>query len=174
MKKVILLACSMILFVGTIFAQKIRFERNEVDEFTGNRIIQTYSINLSHNNGNTFHVRFCYIDGITCINLICHLFTPFAINEGNVLYLKFEDGEIKKLLAVDNAVCTYNVGTNTIPYTTVASYMVNVDLLQYFSDNILIKIRCDTSDGFVEKDVRSKSAKYFKIYAKGFLENIPN
>ena len=133
------------------FSQKCKFARNDQDEFTGMRIIETFVINLKPVNmlsfkrcpyliflGFTQHGKGLYVCGVLSS------LTPYYIEEDNCLYIKFEDDSILKLQ------------TKTGNFALDGTYNPSTGLTE-------------TSKGYYEEELTKKSSALLMETAKCFL-----
>nr|DAR99273.1 MAG TPA: hypothetical protein [Caudoviricetes sp.] len=178
MKRIAFIALSILLSFSA-FSQKCKFARNDQDEFTGMRIIETFVINLKPVNmlsfkrcpyliflGFTQHGKGLYVCGVLSS------LTPYYIEEDNCLYIKFEDDSILKLqtktgnFALDG---TYNPSTGLTAFGVPNLYPATMDNVATFLEKKAVKVRIETSKGYYEEELTKKSSALLMETAKCFL-----
>ncbi|WP_139150357.1 hypothetical protein [Flagellimonas zhangzhouensis] len=137
--------------------------KNEVDEFTGSRVIESSWESLTKNSSLYSYVRFRKIDDEVFLNFKFMIGNKvFSVDKGEVLYLKFVDDEIVKLFNAEYQLSNFGDGAIGI----VGSQMLGVELICLIDNTILLKlkeknldkIRVYTSKGYAETNIKSKQA----------------
>lgn len=158
------------VFNQPLFSQEI--ERNEVDEFTGKNIIETswepmikswslYSLHRLRKVDDQYYFDF---------KMMTIGYDPFVVEEGEVLFFKFKDGEVLKL---NNAELDFS-GTGDGAIGNTGSNAMGIDLtfgltnafLEKLQTKIVTGIRLYTDDGYIEDKVKEKRAKKFRELMK--------
>tara|TARA_R100000353_G_scaffold43121_1_gene34523 strand:- start:71472 stop:71993 length:522 start_codon:yes stop_codon:yes gene_type:complete len=169
--KNLILTLLFILSASLTFGQKL--VTNEVDEFTGNTIMETSWEVLNRKSKLSSYVRFRKIDNRIYLNFRMtsgYGSRTFSVDEGEVLYFKFSDDEILKLSNTDYQLTTIGGGTIGL----LGSHGVGLELTCRISQEILAKlsqktldkVRVYTSIGYVEAEVKRKRAETFKELAR--------
>lgn len=158
MKK-ILCVVFVSLFSLCVFSQKL--EENKVDEFTKKSIKRTSWEKLMYST-TTLHARISKVDSLVFFEF--KFMDPwkkiFSVKEGSELMFKLDNDEILTLKTIGD---TYSsVGAGAIGLNGSGTYGVNLicDLnpknIEMLSNHKIVKVRFNTSSGYLEYDIKEK------------------
>lgn len=166
MKKYLLLS---LLICFPVFSQNCKYEKNEVDEFTGSRIIklkekllaktslttgvsfQIYSIN------DTKFIEFTYMSN-----------SVFSFDKDTSrIMLKTKDDEIIEIPFERSDVSDI---THSNSFYSKQKVVLTDDLVSKLENKSIVKFRLYTSNGYMEEDVKSKNSTYISDDLKCLLQ----
>lgn len=173
MKKVIIIFGFLITIFG--YGQDCKYKRNEIDEFTKSKILETKSELLTISGmgfGFSSSVSFKKVDNQRYLKLAITSPSVFSIRKDDKIMFKTNAETSIELSFVETIISDYisgtRIGTSTTPSTHKAMIIIplsNSELERLYTEDIL-KARIHTSDGYIDDDVKSKRAKKIKEYAK--------
>lgn len=153
MRKLIILFTLLIPFL----ANAMKIEKNEVDEFTGNRTIITSWESLC---SRSVHIRFRLQNNHQYLDMKFMYDGAIVIGEDDKLMFKSTTDNISKFLSVSTYHGTKGGGAVGLMgsgnWGISASYLGD---LSYFSDNITKLLRLYTTDGYLDKKVSESDGK---------------
>lgn len=153
MKKIILL----FLICTNVFSQNCKFEKNEVDEFTGSKIIKLKEKLLAKTSMTT-GVSF-QIQSINDQKFIEFTYTSsqvFSFDKNkSMIMLKTNDGEIIEIPFEKNDISDVTYGSY---FYSKQKVILTQDLIIKLENKPIVKFRLYTSNGFVEEEVKSKNS----------------
>lgn len=158
MKRILLALCLML----SIVASAMKIEKNEVDEFTGQRTLITSWESLCTK---SLHIRFRLQNGHQFLDF--KMFENVVIGEGDKLMFKSTTDGVGDFSSVGIFYGTKGGGATGIigsgAWGISATYSGD---LGYFSDNVTKLIRVYTTDKYFDKKVGEKDGKKLqKLYS---------
>lgn len=163
MKKLLLLIAASLFMLPLCYAQEI--EKNEVDEFTGNRVITTSWEKLTYKMSFVSYARFKVIDDDIYLNvkMMQGNGSVFAIAEEAKLMLMFEDKSVLELQSLTYEIASRGAGAIGLAGSNAhginATYVTGQDdWLSVLQKELITKVRIYTTDGYIDTDVRNKDA----------------
>jgi hypothetical protein len=163
MKKLLLIL--PLIFLMSCLASKQqsnKLEVNKIDEYTGNSVKKTYWQFLSKDRGYTY-VRFRKVNNQYFLHFKAITGSVFAIDEGENLYFKFNDGSIMKLYNPEYDISSYGGGSvNIVGSELLGIYLIipiSKKELETFSSKQLTGIRMIGTEGYRQKKVRKDYAE---------------
>lgn len=158
----------IIIFISTFtYSQKCKYERNEVDEFTKNNILETKSqtFTVSGVMGLGFSSAFSLVKVNDQRYIKLHFSSPaiFSTSEGNELMLKLENDEVIKLYFLKSEVAnpTYQEMLKSSVWSLKSSVHIPDDVYETLMKTKINKVRFYLSDGYHDDDVSAKRANKF-------------
>jgi hypothetical protein len=153
-----------------MLGQECKYERNEIDKFTGKTIKETkrttvYTNKLDPQSKSMFF-RFNKIDTLYYVNVSKWYNDIISISEGNKLMIMFDNNISITLFCLKYAISKSYSGKWHID---VNFYISNSDLNMLKTKNIT-DIRLYTNSGYIEDKVKLENAEKIKISAN-CLEN---
>ncbi len=163
MKKIVLV---LLLTVSFGYSQNCKYKKNEVDEFTGSKVIITKDkifTKIGMGFGTYAIISAKKINDTKYLAVSFSSNTIFTLRKGSLVMFKTENDEIIELSFSESMVADYSssqVGTTNITRWTAKMYfLLSDELVQKFNDIRIKKVRWYTTDGYVEKDVKKKNSK---------------
>lgn len=140
------------------------------DDFTGEmKIFQKEGLLLHQSGYKTLVLTFKGIDDKVIIKASFSNsdFTSMCINDDSKIMFKFDDGEVKELSNINGIDC------DKMP--TLANY-IEKDLLKKMVDNNLVKVRCVTTEGYIDFEVINSVPKNAmnKQFYHSYIGKSPN
>lgn len=158
----ILLLIALISITAT--AQKCKYTKNKVDEFTGHNVTITKAKALVITGmgfGVTAGVQLKKINDSKY--LVFQVTGPniFTLQEGSSLMLKTSNDDIIEIPFVNTVIAdhTYIATINTTVWSGEQTMVLDADLIAKLSDVEIVKIRWYTSEGYIENEVKRKNQK---------------
>jgi len=147
----------------TAYAQKI--EKNEIDDFTGERVVYTNWERLHWGVrvlGKQILTRFGFENGsgVFLLNWVCE--TVLAVREDDKILFKLDNGEVHEL--VSNSYEIAAPGAATVNMLWGSTNSIGLSLLykgdlSFFGKGIVTKIRVNTTDGYIDIDLKKKEGE---------------
>lgn len=164
MKKILLLG---FILLSTVLsnAQKCDFLKNEVDQFTGEKMVITNFVNI--NKKFTSKYFFSHSFGLSgnfyFINIkLTGGGQSLFISKGNKLSLKLKDDSILEFTASEHKKTEFS-SINGVSYSyIVPSYNISKEQLEQISNTGIKLIRMETSESQYDSDVTEKDNKKIK------------
>jgi len=160
MKKIII--ALILVFTTFGYSQNCKYEKNEVDEFTKNKILKVKGSDIFRTSMFTgLSFQMSKINDIKFITFALVSKNAFVLEEGNdKLMFKTKDGRIINIAFNKTIVSEIqnmpNVGTLFFAHQNVK---LTDDLISQLNDIEIIKARIYIKDGYIEEDVKKKSFK---------------
>ena len=139
MKKLVLTAAT-VLTLGLTFAQECNV-KTVVDEYTGDRTIQTSFIKLMSGSYQIYKSS-----GYTALLLKINCYKPQIISKDEIIYVKFEDGSVIQGSNTSLSMAEYD--TDGVYYNFVQIILTN-EQLATFESKLINGIRCGISESVV-------------------------
>lgn len=163
MKKIILLFV-IITLVQSCSSVSPTIVRNETDEYTQQKVIETSWVSLIKEMSLYSYSRLRQIGGTNYLDfkLMTIGSDVYAVEKGEVLYLKFADEEIMKLS--NDKYKISNLGEGAIGNSGSKAMGISFTFgitdsqLKKLQNKIITGIRLYTSDGYFEADIKEKNA----------------
>ncbi|PXV61245.1 hypothetical protein CLV62_12578 [Dysgonomonas alginatilytica] len=160
-----------LLFPILAFSQKI--EKNEVDDFTGNKVIYTSWEKIKGGNVLTgrdnlmFMLR--YENGTTYLHLKWITVEITSISNDAKLMFKFNDDSVATLNSISHVLSGKGEGVTGLSWSAImgihAMYKGD-DIIKFSGDAVATKVRVYSTDGYVDIDIKDKDgAKINKAYS---------
>jgi hypothetical protein len=160
----VLLTFAFALVCCSVSAQKI--VKNETDEFTGNKVKETSWVTISDGFS-------CYIRVVNDAVIFNSQFNggkkAYIMDEGAKFMLKLENDSIITLNNLEYSVGefdSFNVGSTHISrFLLKTKYILSDDILDDLKKYKIVKVRFDTTDGYIEREVsKGDSNKLLKLF----------
>ena len=150
MKKLVLTGVAILTLGLTSFAQECNV-KTIVDEYTGDRTIQTSYIKLL-----SCSYQIYKSSGYTALLLKVNSYKPQIIDKGQTIYVKFEDGSVVQGSNTSLSMCEYD---NSGYYYNFVQIILTEEQLATFESKLINGIRCGISDvpvyAFQAKKIRN-------------------
>ncbi|PHS64864.1 MAG: hypothetical protein COB12_07240 [Flavobacterium sp.] len=142
----------------SLFAQKIT--KNEIDEFTGDKIKETNWTTLNNKGSFYTYARFRKINDNYYLDFKALIGRVISIDEGENIFLKLENGEILKLYNVKYEISGKGRGSIGLSGSSMMGIFIHCRLtsaqLESLKEFVIIKSRLLTTDNYIEADVKSR------------------
>lgn len=163
MKTILTLALTLQLL--TSFSQ-CKFEKNQIDEFTGKRIVETKYLRVAGTFTSTLAMKMRLVGDSPLLDVVCNPGTgTFMIIEKNAsLMIKLVNGETLTLKTI-NGSYSERLSNASVIYAT---YELEQAVLDKISSIELQKIRVYLTDGFTEFEATKKGPIQFVSLSKCF------
>lgn len=163
MKKIITI--TLILFSAIAFSQKCKYETNEIDEFTKKEVKivkekQLTKVGLGLGDYIRFDAR--SMDGNKFIRLLIAGTSSFHIDKDAEILFLTDNGNVITLHATESITASgiYQKSTNTSHWSANVLLHLTDENFNKLIDSNIKKVRWHTSNGFREKEVKSKHKAY--------------
>lgn len=140
MKKIILSVATMLTLGLTSFAQECNI-KTIVDEYTGDRTIQTSFIKLMSGSYQIYKSS-----GYTALLLKINCYKPQIISKDETIYIKFEDGSVIQGSNTSLSMAEYDVSGYYYNYVQI---ILTNDQLESLETKLINGIRCGVSETLV-------------------------
>ena len=140
MKKLVLTVATVLTLGLTSFAQECNI-KTVVDEYTGDRTIQTSFIKLLSGSYQIYKSS-----GHTMLLLKLNCFKPQIIDEGQTIYVKFEDGSVIQGSNTSQSMFEYDTD---VVYYNIVQIILTDEQLATFESKLINGIRCGISETIV-------------------------
>ncbi|MGG5506759.1 MULTISPECIES: hypothetical protein [unclassified Myroides] len=170
MKNIFLIIVILSSFIAN--AQKCKYQRNEVDNFTKKTIIETKrEIFTTSGMGLGFGTAYSLFKSDDNKFIRFYFSTtdkPFAIKEGDNIMIKFSDDDVMslKFSKSDISNSSYISQIKTSTYSLDALISITESDIRIFESKIITDIRVYTTDGYIDGEVNAKRAKKFQSILK--------
>ncbi|MCC9066334.1 hypothetical protein [Flavobacterium piscisymbiosum] len=144
-----------------IHSQDCKYKRNEVDEFTKHKVLETKSEWLAENIAYTL----IKINDAKFLSIELGSFKVFAISDGAKLMFLPDKGDPIVLLFPKYEISKTTPGAVASQYVT-QSINISDEIYQRFLDEKITKVRFYTTDGYIDKPVKEKRANKFRQQLK--------
>lgn len=162
-----------------LFSQRI--EENTIDEFTGDKKLQTswetLYTQIGFSTASKAYFRFRAIDSLYVLDFKLNYKNKiFSISEGDKLMLKFDDGMVLNLECSNYAIT--GIGDASIGYKGSEAPGIYTHYQIFYSELLLLesktvtKFRVETSDGYIEGETDTNSKQALRKSAKIILDNL--
>lgn len=139
-------------------AQKIT--KNETDKFTKSRIIETSWEPIKIKFVNALRGRIRYINGGKYLEVSITLHDVFRVDEGDVLYLLFDDSLSEPIKCIRGGVADYNSYKGSSYWNCTALYRLDNDIIRLINNHNLTGVRITMADEYyVFDEVKLKNAE---------------
>lgn len=142
-----------------LYSQECKYDKNEVDEFTKNKILETKFEWL----GNNFGYNFKKINDSKFLRIEIHHSKVFSIRDGSKLMFLTEKEEPITILFPKYEISKVSSASN---YYVVQYLNLSEELLSRFKNEKISKARIYTTDGYLEIDIKDKRSIKFKELLK--------
>lgn len=135
-------------------AQNCKYERNDIDKFTKQKVIITESVIMWKNpmGGNSLSFKSKNIDDIYLLEMRYSMSNVFAIEKDSKLYFLTTNDENIEVLAIESKVSDSYSTTSFC----IVNYAISEEIRVKLSIEQIKSIRFYTTDGYIEHDIRSK------------------
>lgn len=152
---------------------KSKLAVDRIDDMTG--------ISEKRTNWNTlvfkskvFYSRFSKLDSVLFLDFKAQLGFVTSIETGEVLYIKFENNEVKILNNLSRKITGRGDGAIGLNGSGVMgvylNFLIDKNILEYMCNNLIVKIRLVTTDGYIEENIAKGRANTFIKDAKIMLD----
>lgn len=159
----------IILVVSTAYCNAQSLEKNEVDEFTGNRVKKTsYEVLVQNFKLNAFVSVMSINDSSVFLDLKLMLGSGsvHAIDKDAILYLKMADDSIIELRNTEYSISCRGCGARGFSGSNAqgskTSYLVAKWHIEKFRSSAIAKFRLYTTDGYIESGVNNNRSSTIK------------
>lgn len=154
----IILTISLLSVVFTLSAQKL--VKDEVDEFTGNKVRKTSYEKLVYPS-KQMYVHMLFVDGQYVLGMKSMLGGVYSIGSDDLLYLKLGNNEVVKLTPMESTVACKGCGSPSAisaanVYGTFVQYKLSDEDVKLLESSPIVKVRCTYSKGMAEAEVKGK------------------
>lgn len=161
MKKIILLFS---IFISSLcFSQKI--VENKTDEFTKKTILRSDWEKLTSTEYASY-INLNKIEGTYFLGLKVITMTVCSVSENNKISFLFDDGSVLELENMKYAISGYGDGAIGLSGSQALGLSLNLILsnenLEILKNKTIVKIRINTSKGFIEDKVKEKNSVILK------------
>lgn len=169
---------ALMFFTLNILGQEIT--EDKTDEFTNNRVVRTSWENIKKGfMKEPLKFRINHIDGNNFIELKIYTQNSVtSIKESHFFYLKFKDESIIKFPCIGHYISERGAASTGISGSDVLginpAYRLEAEDLQKLILNVPVKLRIETSDGYIEEELKSGLAKKFKKAATVVYQTLNN
>ncbi|HTK21201.1 MAG TPA: hypothetical protein VL442_16880 [Mucilaginibacter sp.] len=143
------------------FAQKL--EENKKDDFTNAAIKRTSWETLTSSLSETAYFRISQVNGSETFDLKLMLYKIFYIGKDAELSFKLANGEIVTLKNLEYAITCKGCGaagySGSAAEGIQVTYPMSSEQVEKLKANKIVKVRIDTSMGYVEDDIKDKRAE---------------
>lgn len=163
----------LMLLPALSFAQNCEFSKNEIDDFTGNKVVVTTS-KISTQLGAKADIYFVCKEGYRIrlwlsLTNVFYTSTDIAVKKGEEMFLKLENGEVVKLSALnDYETKTFNMAGTIIHYVE-PEYEISKEDLEKLKNGLLQKVRIVCSGKDLDLTIKPKLAASTKRAAECFF-----
>jgi len=164
MKKAVLVLL-LATITQSLLAQKI--VKNEVDEFTGHSVKETSWTTFTSKSKLYSYTRLRKVDN-TCFlgfkmvtkGVVC------SVKEGETLFFKLSNNEIMKVTNLDHEITSVGAGAASVSWSNVLGLhlkcSLNKDQIAKLNKHNIVKVRVNTSVGYIEAELKEKQSLKFK------------
>lgn len=156
----------LILLLKSTFSFGQEIKKNEIDEFTGDKLKISSWEKLAYTGKMNSYVRMKKVNSTFILNFkFITTNKAYSINEGEVLLLKLSDSQIIKLK--NSSFETSSIGGGSVGisgsnlFGIKISCHINNETLKKLQNNLIVKMRIYQSNGYIEEDVKKKRAEKF-------------
>ena len=154
----------LFLFVFTISAQSQKIVKNEIDEFTGAKVLKTSWIVLKPNRNYTY-TRLRKLDTLQVLDLKIVTHEVLSVGESDALMLKSKQGEVLKLYPSEYVISERGGGSTGVMYSAIQgvslTFFLEEENIEWLQKNQISKFRLYTSQGYIETELNEKNNKKF-------------
>lgn len=152
MKTILTIIC-VSLFALSGATQTIKITKNEVDEFTGSRIVSTKQYKIARGAdvslSNINDVWYLYYTSIQA--------SVYSVMEGDELMLKHQDGSVTTLKSIDSQTASSTRVSSTIIWSATVAYQVDQKQIELLFKKPVAKIRQNLRSGYDEREPKGDS-----------------
>lgn len=147
----------VLIFTGFGYSQDCKYKKNEIDDFTKKKIIETKSEWLCENVAYSFKKN----DDTKYLRVEIGSFKVFAISDGaKLMFLTDKEDPIVLIFQ------KYEI-SRTTPGAIASQYVseiinISEDVLKRFQNEKITKVRIYTTDGYIDHDIKEKRFKRFQ------------
>ncbi|RUT68638.1 hypothetical protein D0817_19965 [Flavobacterium cupreum] len=169
MKKITFLI--LLLAANYISAQNCKYKRNEVDEFTKNKILETKEdIFTISGMGLGFSCGYALLKINDVRYLKLHVMSPsiFTLRSEHEIMFKTDSENTINLQFIDTQIATgtYNTTLKSTHWGAFTAIPISDEIYQRLLNEKISKLRIYTTDGYRDDDVSEKRDKKFKELLK--------
>ena len=167
MMRVLTILILIVVSTTAVFGQKCRYSKNVIDEFTGEKIKISKTIEIS-NYPVSFKVtmKFKQVDDNYFVSLIfatSNKLKNYALETDNITFWKAGNDEMIKLVPTERVKAQYDYSYNSTGAVTVTSfdvtYPISEESLRLISAHGLTKVRFDMGSNFEAKVGKLKNRR---------------
>lgn len=153
----------LLAFVLPFLANAMKVEKNEIDEFTGQRTVIT---SWEHSAKRQINIRFRLQNGYTYLDFKFSCGTAIVIGEGSDLLFKSTTDNVGKFVSTSIFHGGKGEGAVGMNMSGVWGIMATyTGDLSWFKDNITRLIRVYATDGYYDRTISEKEGeKYERLY----------
>mgnify|MGYP000327238981 CR=1 FL=1 len=167
MKKLFLLLLTL-TFGLSLYSQKCKYLKNEVDEFTGSKIIELKRERITKSMGSGFNaidIGLRRVNDKVYISLKLNSPSVFTTERGGKILFKSSTKEIFEFEFIENEVADYESTKskyNPTNWYTYSYALIDNQMLSKLSELDIVKVRWYTTDGYIDNDVKKKKYRFFE------------
>ena len=160
-----IIVLSLLLCTSISFSQSL--EKNEVDEFTGEKVKATEWMGFAYTLDGDMRYRLCMVDTVAAINIkmILSYHDIYSVSKGDELLIKLSTNEVLKGKSIKSVFSCKGCGAVDLmgskAYGLNTMYYIDKKTLQKLKTTPIAKIRIYTSAGTVERELKPKRAEKF-------------
>ena len=155
MSKYKLLVTATLLMSSLVTKSQCKYDKNEIDKFTGIKKIETISEILHRDFESAISISFCKYD--------TKIFLKVGLNLSGEIYSIIEGDELI-LLCGKIPVALKALETNVIQGYVNMKYSITEEQLKILNNNMITDLRIYLRDSYIEKTIESKrSSKIMKL-----------
>lgn len=148
--------CLILLLTSSLFySQDCKYQRNEVDQFTKNKVVETKFEWLAEQTGYSL----LKVDSVKFLKLYVESFKVFSIKDGaKLMFLTDKEEPITIVFP------KYDIskrGTSSEFYISETITLSDEDFKRFQNEKIT-KVRYYTTEGYIEKNIKEKRANKFR------------
>jgi hypothetical protein len=170
MKKVFFLVI-VALIATNLFAQKCKYQQNEVDKFTHKKVLVTEPNIIWRDkwSGSNICVEGHKSDSLVWFRVRYNSLSLFAVSANAKLILLFDDGTTVDLFNSAYVISDIAGSTQMTRYIGFMNYDFTEENKKSILSKKLVSIRLYTTDGYIDKDVKENDCDCFKNALKCIL-----
>jgi hypothetical protein len=157
----LMLFTSLLLFSTNLLAQNnnCQYSKNEVDEFTGRKVLITKKVNMYNGLSGGFGFSCTKYDSTRILSLTYATSSIFTIEKGNALMFILDDGTKVELKASETLIAKPYTSQFGTTWSVDMSYIIPENEYKKIVSSPFKKLRIYTSDYYSEKEFKARKAK---------------
>ncbi len=170
MKKVILL---ILITLSTFYSfSQCKFKKDEVDEFTKNRIRETKDFMVAGVFSQSYMVQLRQVNDGYFLKLGYSTLgtSSIVIGQGDELMIKLNNDSVITLQSLEIASATHSYSSGMTATTIYCNYSITKEQLELLAKNPAVKIRFYTTDGYLEKETTTNGIDRLLSFANCIIK----
>ena len=142
----------------SVAAQDCKFKKNEVDEFTKQKVLETKQETLSKSGTFYSAITAKKINDQRILEVYFSSLSLFSLYEGKTLMLLTDKGDVIELKFPESKVSDrlYNSAAKTTTWFQTQYFPLNDDTYRKLLSSKINKVRVNSSDGYIDSEVKDK------------------